>query len=170
MDNLISVINEMTVEDSLWFLSTCLSQGRNLFGVPRVIVYNSRDINIEDLDLLFDENLSYIDIDKAYIKYINEDMVSSALEYTNTNNIKIVFDVCRYDFTQRDELFEHLGSDLRKLFNLKLRHEDRNKFYFSNKQYFSSSEYVLDTVVKSKLNDIWFDRWGGASSYKVQDV
>lgn len=167
MDNLISVINEMTIEDSLWFLSTCLSQRRNLFGVPRVILYNSRDINAEDLDLLFDENLSYIDIDKAYIKYINEDIVSSAHEYISTNDVKIVFDACRYDFTQRDELFEYLGSDLRKLFNLKLRHEDRKKFYFSNKQYFNSGEYVLDVVVKSKLNDIWCDRWSGASSYKV---
>ncbi len=160
----------MEKEESLWFLTTCVSKARNLFGVPRIILSNNKVLNESDLYLLFSDSDFFHQIDEKYFNFIEDWMVFESNDYIEANSIKIIFDLCRRDFTQNDELFENIPKDFRKLFNLKLRSDDREKFQKYNKKYFDLNEYVFDSVVKSKFNEIWNERWSRESSYGINSV
>lgn len=144
------------------FLESCHAYLRDLKGVPRM-TYSK---NFDWVSFFKIENFEFEKLDNLYYPIISADGLEDFLSYMNS---AVIFDLARYDFTLVDELYQKAPSEVKKKFNLHLRHSEKNNFFKSNQIYFDSENYIVSKILKEKFLEIWKSKWGFSGAYFFQN-
>lgn len=160
MIKIFNIYDSLSESEKINFISSCAAKQRNLFGVPRLVINQINRLSPNQvLDFITKDVSFFKDIDSKYFPIINSD----ELDLFN-NNFIVIFDLCKLSFLYEDEFFNYLNNDLKKIYNLQFRHDEKNKFLISNNSYLNDDS-IISKVIQSKLDNIWRSRWGFGESY-----
>ena len=163
MNKLNVIFNELDDQTALKFVSACMAKHRGLIGVPRICIHKNTRISTKMLTEMFETQIQdFANLDKKYCELIDIVLLE---DFINHLDYIVIFDLTRVNFISNDELFENIPQKFKKLFNLNTRNSEQKKFLQSNQNHFNNTNYIVQEVIKYKLNEIWVQKWGETHSY-----